>query len=184
MSRLTHVSYEQMSDEQKAMVDLIAKNRTVKDGHVGGPHDVWLLNAEMAKRIMGLGDMFRFRTSVDRRYVELAILVTGQFWAAQYEWYAHEPMAREAGVPESVIRAIHQGEEPDFDDDADRATWQLCRELHNDHQVSDETFKLAVNHFGEQGVAEIVCLIGYYTMVSMSLNAFQVPLPEGAEYPF
>lgn len=185
MSRLTRRTYKELSPEQQAVFDKITEGRTgVQDGHIGGPFDVWLLNAELGKRTVGVGNNLRFKLSVDRRYIELAILVTGQFWQAQFEWYAHEPMAREAGVPESVIQAIKAGNRPSFVDDADEATYDLANELHQTHQVSDSTFKAAVSQFGEQGVAELVNLCGFYTMVSMTLNTFQVDLPEGAELPF
>jgi 4-carboxymuconolactone decarboxylase len=138
----------------------------------------------MGTRIVGLGGMFRFKTSVDRRYVELTILVTGQFWQAQFEWYAHEPMALDAGVPRQVVDAIKAGDTPIFEHEADKITFELCSELHHKHQVSDTTYHAAVTEFGEQGVAELINLAGYYTMVSMTLNTFKVSLPEGAAYPF
>ena len=67
-----------MSTAEQEIFDRIAEGRTgVEDGHIGGPFDAWILNPEMARRISGLGGMFRFRTSVDRRQIELAILLTG-----------------------------------------------------------------------------------------------------------
>ena len=121
---------------------------------------------------------------MDRRYVELVILVTGAHWQAQFEWFAHEPMAREAGVPEDVIQAIKIGEEPPLDDDGDRAAYTLARELLGTHQLSEATFRQAKKQFGETGVAELIALSGFYVMVSMTLNGFDVALPEGASLPF
>lgn len=185
MSRLTRRTYSELSNDQQAVFDKITEGRSgVQDGHIGGPFDIWLLNADLGKRIVGVGNNFRFKLSVDRRYIELAILVTGQFWKAQFEWYAHEPMARDAGVPQSVIQAIKAGNRPSFVDEGDEATYELANELHRTHQVSDPTFNAAVAQFGEQGVAELVNLCGFYTMVSMTLNTFQVDLPAGAELPF
>jgi 4-carboxymuconolactone decarboxylase len=185
VSRLTSKSLNDLSPEQRELFDKLSSGRQkVQGANIGGPFDGWLLNAEMGKHITRLGNLFRFRTSVDRRYVELVILVTGQHWQAQFEWYAHEPMAREAGLPEPVIAAIHAGEKPTSDDPGDLAAWCLARELLDTHQVSDVTYAEAVARFGEQGVSELVNLSGYYTMVSMTLNTFQMPLPEGATYPF
>ncbi len=185
MSRQTRKTLAEMSAEQQAVFNQITEGREgVKDGHIGGPFDVWLLNPEMAKRVVGLGGMFRFRTSVDRRWVELTILITGQFWQAQFEWYAHEPMARDASVPEDIIQAIKRGQTPPLNDDVDAACYHLINELHQQHKVNPNTFAEAVKHFGEQGVAELINLAGYYTMVSMTLNTFEVDLPEGAELPF
>ena len=99
MSRLQEKTYAELTPAQQETFDAVVANRPVKpeDGHIGGPFDVWVRSPEMGKRLVDLGSFFRFRTTVDRRYIELAILVTGQFWQAQFEWFAHEPMAREIG---------------------------------------------------------------------------------------
>ena len=185
MSRLTRRSYAEFSDEEKVLFDKLAKDRKgVADGHIGGPFDVWVLSPEMGNRLNGLGGMFRFRTAVDRRYIELAILMIGADWQAQFEWYAHEPMARHAGLPDNMIAAIKTGEQPEFDDMGDRLTYAVCHELQTQRHVSNATYDAAVAFFGERGVAEIINVAGFYTMVCMSLNTFDVDLPEGAEYPF
>jgi len=185
MSRLTHKSFDELNEEQQALYSQLTETRKVsEDGVIGGPFDVWLKNAELGKRIVGLGGTFRFDTSVDRRYVELVILITGQFWQAQFEWFAHEPMAIKAGVPQSLIDALKIGNKPDFESNEDKIAYELCTELHQNHQVSDSTYSEAAAIFGEQGVMELVNLAGYYTMVSMTLNTFKVPLPAGASYPF
>ena len=186
MSRLTRKTYEQLTAEQQAVFDDIVASRPVKpkDGHIGGPFDIWLRSPEMGKRLVGLGGFFRFRTSVDRRYIELAILVTGQYWQAQFEWWAHEPMAREAGVPEDVIEAIKRGEVPDFSDPGDAAAYAIASELHNTKELDEATYQQGVTQFGEIGVAEIIGVSGFYGLVSMTLNAFDVELPAGATPPF
>ena len=186
MSRLPRKNKTDLSPEQLEVFDEIVASRPVKpeDGHIGGPFDIWLLNPEMGKRLVGLGGFFRFRTSVDRRYIELAILVTGAHWRAQFEWYAHEPMARDAGVPAHIIEAIKEGERPAMDDAGDIAAYDLATELHLTRALSDTGYAAAVAQFGEQGVAELVGLCGFYSLVSMSLNAFDVDLPAGAEKPF
>lgn len=185
MSRLSRRQYEELTDEQKKVFDQIAQGRKgVEDGHIGGPFDAWILNPEMGRRIVGLGGLFRFRTQVDRRQIELAILMTGAHWQAQFEWYAHAPMAREAGLPDEVIDAIKSKAVPRFENELDEAAFQLVSELLEKRKLSEATYKHAVGIFGEQGVAELVNVAGYYTMVCMTLNTFDVSLPEGAEYPF
>ncbi|MCP5184225.1 MAG: carboxymuconolactone decarboxylase family protein [Pseudomonadales bacterium] len=186
MGRLTQKRLDQLSAEQKAVFDYIVANRPLKpqDGTIGGPFDVWLTNPELGQRLVELGGFFRFRTSVDRRYIELAILVTGAHWQAQFEWYAHEPMARQAGVPEDIIQAIKVGERPALIDAGDKATYALAHALHTTHRVDQATFDAAVTQFGEQGVAELVSLCGFYSLVSMTLNTFDVDLPAGASLPF
>ena len=184
MGRQTFTAYQDMDKARQDAFDKIAEGRKVVNDRIGGPFDVWLLNPEMATRAVGMGGMFRFSTSVDRRIIELAILVTGQFWKAQFEWFAHEPMARKAGLADHIIDAIKRGEKPESMDADEAAAWQLCNDLHHHHRIEDKVFNAARDCFGEQGVAEIVGLIGYYTLVSMTLNAFDVDLPEGSEKPF
>lgn len=182
--RLKKKALEDLTPEQREVFEKISAGRKVDGGHIGGPFDAWLLNPEMGRRIVGLGSLFRFRTSVDRRYIELAILITGAQWRAQYEWYAHAPMARDAGLPDSVIDAIKAGTRPAFEDKGDEVAYDLVCELNGTRRVSDKTFAAAEAVFGAEGVSELVNVAGYYVMVSMTLNTFDVPLPDGAELPF
>lgn len=185
MTRLTHRPTADMRPDQQDLFAAMAEGRTdVVDGHLGGPFDAWCLNPSIGRRLSSLGNAIRYRSSIDRRYIELAILVTGQLWQAQFEWYAHEPMARDAGLPEPVIQAIKRGEEPAFDDTGDRAAWQFCTTLHRDRRVDDATYAAAVGVFGEEGVADLVSASGYYVLVSMTLNTFEVDLPDGVTPPF
>ncbi len=184
MSRLRRRSTNEMTEAQQDLYSRMAEGRTVTDGHIGGPFDAWLLSPATGLRLFQLGGALRFKPCIDRRYVELAILVTGQLWQAQYEWYAHEPMARAAGLPEDVIAAIKVGAEPTFTDPGDEAVYRFCRMLHHQRRVDDLTYSSTVEVFGEDGVQELINACGLYTLVSMTLNTFQVDLPEGVPAPF
>jgi len=186
MGRLKQKTLDELTPEQREAFDKVVSDRPVKPrgGHIGGPFDAWVSSPEMGQRLVGLGGFFRFRTSVDRRYVELAILVTGQFWQAQFEWFAHEPMAREAGVPEPIIAALKVGATPPLTDEGDKAVYALAHEIHHNKALSEATYASAVVQFGEVGVAELLGLCGFYGLVSMTLNGFDVDLPEGAQPPF
>jgi len=186
LSRLTEKTYDQLTEAERATFDMIVANRPLRpvDGHIGGPFDVWVRSPELGERLVDLGGFFRFRPGVDRRYIELAILVTGQFWQAQFEWWAHEPMARDAGVPEEVIQAIKAGEEPPLEDAGDKAAYALASEIHRTRTLSEGSYAMAADQFGEAGVAELLALCGFYGLVSMTLNAFDVPLPGDATPPF
>ena len=174
-----------MTEAQRELFQRMADGRSaVEDGHIGGPFDAWCLSPGTGLRFWQAGGAIRFKPSVDRRYIEIAILVTGQFWQAQFEWFAHEPMARDAGVPEEVIQAIKVGAEPEFSDPADEACYRISRMIHNDRKVDDETYRTAVEIFGEPGVADIISTCGFYTLVSMTLNTFEVDLPAGVAAPF
>ena len=185
MERLSRKTYAEMSPTQKKVFDKIAEGRSdVSDGRIGGPFDIWMLNPELAQTIDLLGKQFRFNLSVDRRYIEIAILVTGAYWTSQYEWFAHEKMAKEAGVPDDIIQLIKTGERPDFSDARDAAVHDLAYDLHRIHHIDNATYKRGVEDFGEQGVSELINLCGFYTMVSMSLNTFKIGVPDGEDLPF
>ena len=185
MERLSRKPYAEMSEAQKAVFDKIARGRSgVTDGQIGGPFDIWILNPELAETIDVLGKSFRYGLSIVRRYIEIAILVTGAFWTSQYEWFAHEKMATDAGVSPEIIKAIKTGQRPDFVDECDAAVHDLSYELHRIHHIGDETYRRGVDAFGENGVAELINLCGFYTMVAMSLNTFRISPPSSKPLPF
>lgn len=185
MTRLHLVPTAEMRTDRAGFWAEMADGREpVADGQLGGPFDAWGLNPAIGRRIWQLGGAIRFKPSIDRRYIELAILVTGQLWQAQFEWYAHETMARDAGLPEAVIMAIKHGDEPDFDDAGDETAWRLCTTLHREKFVDDATYAAAVAVHGEEGVADLIHTLGFYVLVCMTLNTFEVELPEGATPPF
>jgi 4-carboxymuconolactone decarboxylase len=78
-----------------------------------------------------------------------------------------------------VIAAIQEQREPSFTDRGEEIAWRFSRELLDRRRMSAPTYEAAREHFGEAGVMELVTLLGYYTLVSMTLNTFEVPLPEG-----
>jgi len=185
MSRLSPLDYESLDENQKRHFDNVVGMRGLgDDDRLGGPFDAMVLAGGLGRNLGRVGMAIRTDTVVDRRFVELAILVAGQFWKAQFEWWAHEPMALDAGVPAEVVASIKAGEEPAFADARDAACYRLCRALHVDHQVDDEIYAAAVTHFDEVGVVELIATSGYYTLISMLLNSHQIPVPEGEPPPF
>lgn len=181
MERISRVDPDGMNEAQRRLVARIA---APPRGRVSGPFQVWLHCPEMAERIEGLGRHLRFEGALPARLRELAILVTAQAWRSSYEWHAHEPHARSAGLDEATIAAVAEGRCPHGAGTAAVAVYELCHELHRDHGVADETFSKAQKELGREGVIELVALSGYYTLVAMTLNAFRVLPADGAEAPF
>jgi 4-carboxymuconolactone decarboxylase len=135
---------------------------------------VWLHSPELAERAQQLGEHARFRTTLAPRLRELAILVTARFWGAQIEWSIHEPAGREAGIPRAVIEDLKRRRTPEFEEPDEESVYNYTFELLRDHFVPDEVFKAASDHLGPRGVTELTILIGYYSLVALSLNAFQI----------
>ena len=107
-------------------------------------------------------------------------MTAARFWGAEYEWNSHAPIAEKEGLAPGVIDAIAENRTPDFPNDDEKAVHAFCRELHGEHNVSDATFDAALAVLGREGVVELTALSGYYTIISMTLNTFQVQPPEGA----
>jgi 4-carboxymuconolactone decarboxylase len=138
----------------------------------------------MGNHAQKLGEYVRFKTSVPRRLNEMAILMTARFWSSQYEWFAHEKLALEAGLGPAVIEAIHAGRRPAGMLADETIVYDFCTELRERRRVSDGTFSAAVDLLGEKGVVDLIANMAYYDLVSMVLNVDRYPLPAGAALPF
>lgn len=172
---------EHLNDEQKRIYDAIISGPR---GRVVGPLLVWLQSAGLADKAQALGAFCRYGTSLPPRLSELAIIVTGAFWAARFEWATHAPIAQEAGIDPAAIEAIRTGGTPVFTRDDESIVHDFAIALHNDHRVNDALYARAEAALGTAGVVELVGILGYYTLICMTINAFNVPLPDGAVDPF
>ena len=189
MPRLTPVRPEAMSDEQRALYDAILGGKRGpgmrgEDGTLKGPFNAMLLNPHVGDRVQRLGEALRFEISLPRNVIEVATLVVGSHWRAQFEWWAHERLAKEAGVSEAVVAAIKRGERPEFSDDDEAGAYEVASELYGTQRLSDASYAKAVQRFGESALFELIALVGYYSLVSLLLNGFNVPLPGGETPPF
>jgi 4-carboxymuconolactone decarboxylase len=179
MPRLTPLNMDELTPEQREVADAIVSGPR---GGIRGPFEPWLRSPQLADRAQKLGEFCRFSTSLPKPLSELAIITTGAFWKSQYEFYAHARIAREVGVPEAVIEAIRSGTRPALEGQA-LTVYEFVTEYLTTRRVSDTTYASAVRAFGEQGVVELVGIVGYYGLVAMTLNVFEMPLPEGVSPP-
>jgi 4-carboxymuconolactone decarboxylase len=123
----------------------------------------------------------RFHSSLPRKLNELAILITARHWTAQYEWYAHHRDGLKYGLEPALLDSLAAGKRPAAMTPDEEVVYNFCTELLNTKQVSDATFKAAVDKFGERGVVDMIGTMGYYNMVSMLLNVDRYPLPDGVK---
>ena len=183
MNRLPYLWRSDLDDSGQALWDAIVSTRgrsAVNDaGGLVGPFNAWVHAPGVGARLSALGATLRFETSLERRLLELAIIVVAAHWKAEFEWWAHARMAREHGVDEAIVAAIERGETPSFEADGEAVVYAFARQLVVGGGVDDATFARAVEALGRQGVVELASLCGYYTLVSFTLNAFAVPLPPG-----
>jgi 4-carboxymuconolactone decarboxylase len=175
--RFAPLTLDKMTSEQKTMVNnLLTGERKTADG----PFNVLLRSPEMGDAAQKLGAQLRFHSSLPDKLRELAIITTGRYWNAQYEWYAHKRLALQAGVSQATVDAIAAGKRPASMSADEEVVYNFATELLNTKQVSDATFAAAKSKLGERGVVDMIGLVGYYNLVSMLLNVDQYPLPAGA----
>ncbi|HXQ18856.1 MAG TPA: hypothetical protein VN781_04440 [Acidimicrobiales bacterium] len=185
MSRLQPKQPEELTPEQREQHERTGRARPAgADGQYGGPFDAWIRAPEFGRRALGMGDFLWQRTTVGRRIVELAILVTARFWESNVEWSAHSRLARQNGVSDEVIDAIYAGTRPKMAPEDELIAYDTCRSLHENHELAPDQYARAVAQFGEEGLMELVATVGFYTMVAMTLAAFDVGVPEGVKSPF
>jgi 4-carboxymuconolactone decarboxylase len=173
-------SRDELDEAQRAVWDKVVAGPR---GQVIGPLRAAIHNAELARNWSALGESLRFGTSLGKRLSELAIVVTGRRWSAQVEWYVHARVAAENGVEPAVIDAIRDGRPPRFAQPDDALVYEYARLLLQEGTVPDALHASATARFGVKGVVELTALVGYYSMVAMTLNAHDVPLPDGAAPP-
>lgn len=178
--RLPQIAYESLPPQVRPLADDILK---VSSAALGGPYNALLRSPEMARRCFELLDYLRFKTSVDKRLNEFAILIQARISNAQYEWWAHEPIARKAGLADAVMSDLRQCRRPVAMQQDERLVFDYCIQLSLNHRVPDGLWQEAVTSMGEQAVIDLTVLSGTYVMVSMLLNATQVGIPKGGADP-
>ena len=184
MTRIPYVRREDLEPEGQRLWDGIVSGLgelvVTAGGGLAGPFNAFVTAPGAGRRMSSLGATLRFGTSIERRLSEIAILTTGARWQAEFEWWAHAPMAREHGVADAVVDAIGRGSDPPFEADDERAVYAVARQLGHSGHLDQETYDAAHRFLGDAGMVELVSLCGYYTLISFLLNAFDVPLPPGA----
>jgi len=155
----------------------------VSSAGLGGPYNALLRSPEMARRCFDLLDYLRFKTTVEKRLNEFAILIQARLANAQYEWWAHGPIAQRAGLSPDIIEQLRQCRRPQGMQADESLVYDFCVQLSLNHRVPDALWQRTVKHFGEQTVMDLVVLSGTYVMVSMVLNATQVEIPGGGAEP-
>ena len=181
MSRYREISTAELNPAQKRVHDQIIAGAR---GRFGGPFQLLIRAPDICEHASKLGEHLRWGTSLSDRLSELAIITTARFWRAQYEWYAHAPLAAKAGVPTAAIEAIRTGGTPKFSKSDEQAIYDFASELVKTKRVSAGVFERAKKELTETGVIDMVGVIGYYSLVSVTLNAFELPLPDGEKVPF
>jgi len=166
-----------MSPDQRAVFDKIISGPR---GVLVGPLRAALHSPPLADSWQQLGRVLRFETSLPAHLNELAILLTARRWNCELEWAIHEADALRLGMSADWTEAIRTGRAPPFAADLAAAeVYEYCRQILLRGDAEQDVYDAIVERWGEVGVVELTAVIGYYSMVAMTLNAHRIPLPQG-----
>jgi 4-carboxymuconolactone decarboxylase len=182
--RLPVLSEQALTPDQRALLDSIRSGPRGGGTSIRGPFAMFLHAPAFGELAQRLGGHCRFNTSVPPRLCEFAILVTAKLWRAQYEWFAHVPLAERAGVAKETIRNLHRGRVPKSAPKDERAIYDFIQDLYKTRRVSDKNFKRVHSLLGDAATVEFVGILGYYVLISMILNVFRMSPPASEPLPF
>lgn len=175
--RLPLPSPELMTEAQRAAAnDLIAGPRK----GVKGPFIPLLRSPELMSRLQKVGEYLRFQSSLAPRLSEFATLCVARSWSQQFEWVIHVPLALKAGICKDTIDAIREGRRPSSMSPAEAAVHDFVAELQNTKGVAQATYDSVIAEVGDQGLIDLVGIVGYFTSMCMVLNVAHTPPESGS----
>ncbi len=177
-----------MNDDQAALYDAIASGDrardsafplTESDGALVGPFNCMLYSPHVGDAVQKVGSAVRFHSEMSARVREIVTLSVARHWRSDFEWWAHDLIARRAGFSEAELAALKDGREIDFDDRAERTAYRFCQSILDTGDAPDDLYADAVADFGESGVCDLVVLIGYYGLIAQMMRVLRVGVPDG-----
>ena len=176
MPRLPPLVRDEMPPAQQRVHDLIKETR----GNVRGPFAIWLQVPELAEPCLRLQHMLNYQSRLDKRLMQLMILVMAARSSAQFAWFVHARHAQELDIEPAIVEAIRTRQDPPFTREEDKLLYDIVVELDTTRTLSDASYARAVAALGPETLVELVTATGFYAMVAMTLNAFDAPVPGGA----
>ena len=147
-------------------------------GGVKGPFIPLLRSPQLMDRLQKVGEYLRYHSPLRPRISELVVLLVSRQWTQQFEWFVHVPLALEAGVEQETVTSLAEARRPAAMATDEAIAYDFCDELLRTKGVSEPTYRRAVQQFGEQGVIDMLGLLGYFTTVSMVMNVAHTPPPK------
>ena len=176
-NRFKPLTRELMTPAQLSMMNSVMQGQR---GSMQGPYNVLLRSPELGQLAQQFGAHTRFHSSLPVCLNELAILLVARFWTCQFVWFAHRTIGSQAGLDDELIQAIAAGKVPSAMASEIKTVYVFCSELLQTRRISDGAYADMVTRFGEAGVVDVMGTMSYYTLVCMSLNVDDYPLPPGA----
>ena len=179
--RFPQLTLEQLNDAQRPLGEKIMKISSVG---LAGPYNPLLRSPELAGRMYDLLDYLRWHSSVPTKLNEFAILIQGRAWRSQVEWFAHAPLARKAGLKDSIIDDLKANRRPADMAADEAAVYDYCTELAAKHAVSDATYDRLKTVMNDQQIVDLTTIFGTYWSVAAVLAMAEEGVPPGKDAPF
>jgi 4-carboxymuconolactone decarboxylase len=172
IDRMPPLAAEAMTEAQRrAAAELAAGPR----GGVRGPFIALLRSPELMQRLQKVGEYLRYQSALEPRLAEFAMLIVARRLTQQFEWRVHYPLALEAGLAKETADALAQGARPRGMAEDEALVFDFCAEVLSTFGVGDATYRRAVVRLQEQGVIDLVVLLGYFITVSLVMNVAHTP---------
>ena len=188
-ARIPKLAPSALDAEQRSLYDAIAGGRraqgpqlfrlTDEAGRLEGPFNAFLLQPRLGAALQALGSSVRYDTGLDDRCREIAILTVAAHWHSDFEWYAHEAVARAAGLTTPELAAIRAAS-PDVLPAREAVVARTTTALLTRGDLTDPEYRTATDHLGPDGLFELLTLVGYYATLALQLRVFRVPAPDAA----
>ena len=178
--RMPPIPANKLSEAQKKAAEAFSEGRGYA---VRGPFVPLIRSPEVMLRAKAMGDYLRFKSVLDPRINEMVIIITAREWTQNYEWSAHQPAALKAGLRREIADAIADGRRPMGMAEDEEIAYEMATEILRLKRVSDATYARAVTKFGEQGIIDLLGVIGYYNFLAIVMNATRTPMPDGVPEP-
>ena len=184
--RIPKLEPSALDDDQRVLYDAIAGGRRAQgpqlfrladtQGRLEGPFNAFLLQPRLGSALQALGSAVRYDTGLDDRCREIAILVVAARWRSDFEWYAHEAVARSVGLTAPDLAAIRTGRHEALTG-PEAVVARTAHALVTRGDLDDAEYREAVGHLGTPGLFELLTLVGYYATLALQLRVFRVPAP-------
>ncbi len=181
MKRFRQLVLEELTPEQRPLGEAILKVSSIG---LAGPYNPLLRSPKLGQLMYDLLFYLRWNSSLPNRLTEMAILMIGRQWTSNVEWYAHEPIARKAGLSEEIISSLKANRRPSSMQPDEDALYDFVSELFNTYKVTDATFARAKAQFSEQQVVDLTATAGTYVTIAALLSMAEESVPTGREPPF
>jgi 4-carboxymuconolactone decarboxylase len=175
--RMPVIASEKMTEAQKKAVQDYKGLR--KQDLAGPPWSVMLRVPDLVVPSLQIRLHNLNNSALSPKLTELAIMIAARQWTNNYEWNAHSSLAAKAGLSPAILAAVADGRRPQQMAGDEALIYDFCTELLHNQSVSDATYASMLARFGEAGIVEAASLEGYYTYLSMIMNAARSPLAPG-----